>query len=161
MKKKKVFFFCTSIGMFCFIAGIYSTLRMSVKRLADYKSLSDKHRELFFLMCRWVKVKQEGKSVASYLEARNIREVAVYGMNHVGMSLINELEGTGIKVAYGIDQHVDKPFTDVKIFRPEDMPGKVDAVVVTAVTYFDEIKQMLNEQVSCPVISLEDMVYGI
>jgi hypothetical protein len=38
---------------------------------------------------------------------------------------------------------------------------KVDVVVVTAITYFNEIEEMLSLRVDCPVVSLENILYGM
>ena len=35
----------------------------------------------------------------------------------------------------------------------------VDAVVVTAVTFFDEIQEKLSAKMDCPILSLEDILY--
>ena len=37
----------------------------------------------------------------------------------------------------------------------------VDVIVVTAISYFDEIEEKLSERVDCPVVSLEDIVYEL
>ena len=43
--------------------------------------------------------------------------------------------------------------------KPESELEKVDVIVVTAITFFKEIEEMLNQRVDCPVISLEDILY--
>ncbi len=35
----------------------------------------------------------------------------------------------------------------------------VDAIVVTAITFYDEIKEELSRKIDCPIISLEDILY--
>ena len=37
--------------------------------------------------------------------------------------------------------------------------GDVDAVVVTAITYFDEVEEQLGRKLDCPVVSLENILY--
>ena len=37
----------------------------------------------------------------------------------------------------------------------------VDAVVVTAITFFEEVEEMLRQKVDCPIISLEDILYDV
>ena len=37
----------------------------------------------------------------------------------------------------------------------------VDAVVVTAITFFDEIREELTTKIGCPIVSLEDILYGM
>ena len=43
----------------------------------------------------------------------------------------------------------------------EDDLKPVDAIVVTAITFFDEIKEKLSEKIDCPIISLEDILYEV
>ena len=43
----------------------------------------------------------------------------------------------------------------------DDDLENVDAIVVTAITFFDEIAEKLEEKVNCPVISLEDILYEV
>ena len=37
----------------------------------------------------------------------------------------------------------------------------VDAIVITAITFFDEIREEVLKKVDCPVVSLEDILYDI
>ena len=37
----------------------------------------------------------------------------------------------------------------------------VDSVIVTAITFYEEIKAELVLKIKCPIISLEDILYGI
>ena len=125
------------------------------------KSMSDKHLALFLMMNQWVKVEQAGKSLEAYFEKNNYRKIAVYGMSYAGETLIDELKDTGIVVAYGIDKKADSIYADVNIVSVEDALEDVDAVVVTAITFFDEIEEKLSEKLDCPVISLEDVLYEV
>lgn len=123
--------------------------------------MSDKHLALFLMMNQWVKVKQEGKHLASYFEANGYRKIAIYGMSYAGETLVDELKDTEIKVAYGIDKKADSVYSDVGICSMEDNLEEVDAVVVTAITFFDEIAQKLSDIIDCPIISLEDVLYEV
>lgn len=122
------------------------------------KQGSDKHLALFLMMNQWVKVKQDGKNLASYFEKNEYKRIAIYGMSHVGKTLLDELNGTSIQVAYCIDQNVDKIRAEIDILSMGDELKPVDAVVVTAITFFDEIKKRLSEKVKCPIISLKDIL---
>lgn len=125
------------------------------------QAMSDKHLSLFLMMNQWVKVKQEGKNLAEYFERNGYNKIAVYGMSYAGETLIDELKSTDIKVVYGIDKNADVIYSDVDIVLVEDDLKKVDAVVVTAVTFFDEIEKQLSKKMDCPIISLEDILYYI
>ena len=123
--------------------------------------MSDKHLALFQMMNQWVKVKQEGKNLVSYFEKNGYRKIAIYGMSYAGETLADELKGSGITVAYGIDKRADSIYADVNIMSLDDKLESVDAVVVTAVTFFEEIEEQLLEKVDCPIISLEDILYEV
>lgn len=124
-----------------------------------YAELSKKHLALFLLMNQWVKVKQEGKNLAEYFENKGYKNIAVYGMSYAGETLVNELKDTDIKVIYGIDKNTDLIHTDINIVSIDDDLKKVDAIVVTAITFFEQIKKELSEKTDCPVVSLEDILY--
>lgn len=125
------------------------------------KLMTDKYRTLFLMMNQWVKVKQESKNLAAYFEKNNYKKIAVYGMSYAGETLIDELKNTGVTVVYGIDKKAGSIYADVDIVSIEEILADVDAVVVTAITYFDEIKETLLAKVGCPIISLEDIVYEV
>lgn len=138
----------------------------AVKKASEDKarvihSYAQKHLALFIMMNQWVKVKQEGKNLAVYLEKNGYKKIAIYGMSYAGETLLNELKDTGVSVAYGIDKNADAIYTDVDIVSMEDNLEEVDAIVVTAITFFDEIEEKLSEKVDCPIISLEDILYDI
>lgn len=135
--------------------------KAAVGKIEKAKALSDKHLALFVMMNQWVRVKQEGKSLAAYFEKNGYQKIAVYGMSYAGETLIDELKGTGIKAAYGIDKKADAIYGDVDIVSGEEPLEDVDAVVVTAVTFFDEIEEKLSKKLECPIISLEDILYEV
>lgn len=125
------------------------------------KKMSDKHLALFLMMNQWVKVKQEGKSLSSYFDRNGYKKIAIYGMSYAGETLIDELRNSNIIVAYGIDQNADTINADVDIVTMGDDLDTVDAIVVTAITFFDEIEKRLSEKTDCPIISLEDVLYEV
>ena len=135
------------------------------KKVADEKGriqkLSDKHLALFLLMNQWVKVKQEGKNLASYFEAKGFKRIAVYGMSYVGETFVDEIKDTSIEIAYGIDKNADGIYADIEVVSVDEELQDVDAVVVTAITYFDEIEKKLENKLDCPIVSLEDVLYEV
>lgn len=143
------------------VVGAGAIGKMATEEIEKRKSMSDKHLALFLMMNQWVKVKQEGKSLASYFEKNHYKKIAVYGMSYAGETLIDELRNTGITVAYGIDKKADSIYADVDIVSVEESLADVDAVVVTAITFFDEIEEKLSEKFDCPIISLEDILYEV
>lgn len=145
-------------------AGAGTVGKIERDKLAKAEKLSGKHLALFLMMNQWVKVKQEGKQLASYFEGNGYYKIAIYGMSYAGETLIDELKGSDITIAYGIDQRADSIYTDIDVIALDDNSEQleqVDAVVVTAITFFDEIEEKLLERIDCPIISLEDILYDV
>ncbi len=113
------------------------------------------------MMNQWVKIKQENKSIADYLEQNGYKEIAIYGMNYVGETLLDELANSNIKVKYAIDKNADAIYSDIDVVTPDDELTEVDAVIVTAITFFDEIEEHLLDKMDCPILSMEDILYEV
>lgn len=143
------------------IGGAVGVGKFVGDKLDQKQQLSDKHLALFLMMNQWVKVKQEGKNLSSYFVKNGYKRIAIYGMSYAGETLLDELKNSEIQVAYGIDRNADTMYADIDIVSMDDIVDEVDAVVVTAITYFDEIESGLSEKVSCPILSLEDILYDV
>lgn len=135
--------------------------KASKDRLNIVRSYRDKHLALFLMMNQWVKVKQQGKNLADFFVKNGYKKIAIYGMSYAGETLVDELKGSEVTVAYGIDKNADSIYADVDIVSMEDDLEEVDAIVVTAITFFDEIEEKLAEKVDCEIISLEDVLYEV
>lgn len=158
MKKGVISILSALIGTVIGAGTVGKVTGESVRKL---KSMSDKHLALFLMMNQWVNIKQEGKNLTSYFEKKGYQKIAVYGMSHAGQTLIEELKGTDTIVMYGIDKNADSIYVDVDVLSMEDSWEAVDVVVVTAITFFDEIEEKLKTKVECPIISLEDILYEV
>lgn len=132
-----------------------------VQDVAEKKALSDKHLKMFKMMDRWVGIKQEGRNLAEYFEANGYQKIIVYGMHYAGERLIEELKNTDIRVVCGIDKKAQSILADVDVITKEDVIPEADVVVVTAISFFEEIESEMRDKVNCPIISLEDVVYEL
>lgn len=162
MKKGRISIFTTLLGV-TVGAAIGAGLTIKKKETSDngFKKLSDKHLALFLLMNQWVKIKQENKNVSSYLEKHGYMKIAIYGMSYAGETLVKELKDSNVTIVYGIDKNAEGMYADVDILSLDDHLPDVDAIIVTAITFYDEIEKQLSAKVNCPIISLEDVLYDI
>ncbi len=142
-------------------AGVTAVSGMLGSKVKENHKKSDKHLALFLMMNQWVKVKQEGKNLASYFEQEGYKKIAIYGMHYAGETLAEELQGSGVEIKYGIDKNADKIYADFLMVTPDDDLEEVDAVVVTSITFFDEIEEALGAKMDCPILSLEDILYQV
>lgn len=133
--------------------------RYIISRAGDNKAIeNDKNRELFLLMNQWVNVKQSGKNIADYLQHYGYKRIAIYGMSYVGKTLLRELQNSTVKVLYGIDKRAERMYADLKMVSVEADLEEVDAVIVTAIAFFDEIEETLSRKLKCPIICLSEIL---
>ena len=132
--------------------------------LRKAKNLSDKHLMLFLLMNEWVKVKQADKSVSGYLSDKGYRKIAIYGMSYAGQRLYDELAGSNVEIIYCMDQKGGGTYRNhsIKGVRGFDgLQGKIDAVIVTPIFYYEEIRQTIEKNTEADIISLEEIIYEL
>lgn len=132
-----------------------------VEKVEKASKMSDKHLALFQMMNQWVRIKQEGKNLSEYFIKNNYKKIAIYGMSYAGETLVEELKSTKTEVVYGIDRNAESIYSDVDIVSLEDDLAEVDVVVVTAITFFDEIEERISKKMNCPILSLEDILYEV
>lgn len=155
MKKRIVSVLSTLVGA---AIGAVIVGMIREEEVQKWKGYSSKHLSLYKMMCQWVSIKQESKNLADYFEKKGYRKIAVYGMSYMGDVLIDELKDTNIQVAYGIDKNASSIYSEIDVLTMGDELAEVDVVVVTAITFFDEIEQTLSKKMDCPIISLEEVL---
>lgn len=126
----------------------------------DFKVIK-KNEAILKMFSQWLLIKQEGKSIGNYLKENGYKKIAIYGMSFAGERLLDELKQTDIEVAYGIDQNADRIFSEIEVVSQDGDLEAVDAIIVTAIYYFDDIEEKLSELVDCPILSLEDIIFEI
>lgn len=143
------------------VAGAGTVAKVIGEADCKTKELAEKHLALYLMMNQWVKVKQEGKNLCEYFEKNGYHKIAIYGMSYAGETLLAELKDSQVKVVYGIDRNAEEKYADVDVVSIDDTLDEVDVIVVTAITFFDEIEEKLRMKVDYPIISLEDILYSI
>lgn len=144
-----------------FCLGVFITARFLLKKIDKANNMSNKHLQLYLLMTQWVKAKQNGKKIADFLANLGYKNVAIYGMSYVGERLLDELSESNVKVKYAIDKNAENIFSYVSVVTPDTPLEAVDAIIVTTITYFDDIEDMLSEKMKCPIIAIDDVIFDM
>ena len=142
------------------IAGSVSVVGMVAKKMINVSGKQvDLYQSSYNIMNQWVAKKQRGISLEQYFDKNEYKSVAIYGMGTMGILLFDELKDTNIEIKYGIDKDPYCTYPGLEIVEPGDGLEKVDVIVVTIVTAFNGIKNMLSEYTDIPIVSIEDVVY--
>lgn len=114
-----------------------------------------KMQELFH---NWLLLKEQRKSLVDWLKAHNYLNIAVYGIGTVGKHFLTEVANTEINVKYLIDNRKGEITANIPVYDMLDDFSDCDAIIVSVVDEYWEIAQRLKEKVSCPIISLAEIV---
>ncbi len=126
----------------------------------EYKK-SDKFMKMVKILDYWLKLKEDKKDIAKFLEKMGYDNIAIYGIGYLGKHLVDELNKSELNLNYIIDKKIDRIEENIKIYKPNDILPKVDIIIVTAITEFDKIFDELEKKMECPVVSLEDIIFGM
>ncbi len=133
------------------------------KVIEDKNGKIDKFKLYYNVLNQWLVLKNKGVNLGDYLKNKGFNKIAIYGLGEMGSRLVEELQHTDIKIVYGIDKDVNNILCDIPIYSLDEInqSDEVDVIIVSAVFAFDEIEAELSQYVSCEVISLEEIIYGL
>lgn len=112
----------------------------------------------YHMLNMWLEMKQKRKSIVTYLNQKGIKRIAIYGMKELGERLYEELKNTDIETVCIIDKNPEFVIGDFVVISPEQEIPEVDAIIVTADYYFQEIERQIKMKVSCPIYSLRGVL---
>lgn len=156
MRKRDIFYFMVII-----LEMIVMRIFYIKKEFLEDNTIIDnnaKLKEKNDVLFQWIDIKQKGESIGQILLEKGYKKIAIYGIYDLGERLYYELKDSSIEVKYIIDRNPSTKISDVEIYKPTDDFETVDAIIVTAIHYFDEIKNDLAKKMNCPILSLEDVV---
>lgn len=104
-------------------------------------------------------LKQKEVDISSFFSNHGIQTLAIYGISYMGQRLYDEIKDSHVKIEYFIDKRVERAKFEVPILYPEEVLGKVDAVIITAVFEYFDIKETLKKKLNCPIISMEEILF--
>ena len=129
------------------------------RKIKNVSEMSDKHFEMFLLMNRWLQNEHKEKKIADYLKEKGIHNIIIYGVGDIGKNLYQQLKSEEFEIKYLVDQNKNQTLDGRGIKGLNDKMDSTDAVIVTAIYYFEELEEELKMRFGCPVISLADIVY--
>lgn len=118
----------------------------------------EKQNKIIELYERWIKSLSMGDKICEFIQKNMFKKIAVYGMGSLGRSLCSELVRYGIEIVYIIDKNKNISFNEYPSYTLQDKLPDADLIIITPITYYDEIVDELERKVDCALLSLEDIV---
>ena len=108
----------------------------------------------------WLELKGKGITVAENIKKHGYKNIAIYGYGVLGQRLYSELEGLDISITYIVDKNADQKVGDVPVISADSELPDTDVLIVTAIGDYRAIREKMLPRVKCPIVSLEDVIYG-
>ena len=136
------------------------------KKIVDNKKECEKQKNCCYIymdfvevITKWMILKKDGFSLASFFEKNNYKKIAIYGYSNLGECLYNDLSDSGIEIAYIIDKKAKELYAECPIYLPDDELPIVDIIVITTADHLvDEIEQLIAEKNGCKTITLKEVI---
>ena len=121
----------------------------------------NKFKGYYNILNKWFALKSAGEKVENYFIKRGYEQIAIYGMGELGSRLVEELKDSKVQVVYGIDSKPATAYGEVIVYGIEEELPSADIIVVTPTFAFEDIRQNLEQVTDIPVVSLEDVIFGL
>ena len=119
----------------------------------------NKFRALHQIESCWIEFHSKGVTLSNLLLEKQWKKIVIYGLAAMGINLYNEIKDSGIDIVAGIDRRSDINIEGLNIISPDADIPKCDAVIVTAVSGYDDIKAMLcNRNKDILVVSFSELI---
>lgn len=128
-------------------------LFLTKEQFSKYDLYSDasKYKRYYLLMCRWMKNKNKNVGIELFLQYHHIHRLAIYGCGNMGKLLYDEIQKIdNVESVCYIDKNENKK--DAICIR-DNIP-KVDAIIVTPIMEFYDIKRVLVKKTNAIIYSL-------
>lgn len=134
----------------------------SVVSRAQYDYVCAKNRKFtsyFNLFDSWFNARWEKRRLDELLLSRGYKNIAIYGGGKVGKHLVFELQDSDVNIEYIVDRKgVVSLNQKIKVYNMLDHLPSADAMIVTAVFDFDNIKVELEKYITFPIVSLDEVL---
>ncbi len=130
----------------------------SIEENATLYNKLDRVNSNLLLLDKWLFLHEQGISFSRYIDSIINGDIFIYGYGILGKHLVNELEYGKIKIKGIIERDRSKVHIDVPVSEPDTARSKVDAVIVTAIYDYEEIKDLMKKLGAGEVYSLEDLI---
>jgi len=124
----------------------------------------DRHRCFSFFMNRWALQYEKGLTLSGLLREKGYSCIALYGYGVVGKFVCQDLlKNNEITLACVIDQN-NYTISGVPCVCSDELSDElsVDAIIVSTLFLFDEIRLMLREKgITLPIVPIEYLVFDI
>lgn len=138
--------------------GMQQILNMREHVLYERIGLLEKFREMFCVLNKMAVCRETGYSIGKYLQSEGIRRVCIYGDGYIGKRLAGELKVYNIEIAFFIDRNAHYLTEEIPVYKLEEAPKGVDAVIISLVLNYDSVRTELRRKYKTKVYAVRELI---
>lgn len=124
-----------------------------------WKEMANKNHYIICLLSRMLHLKQQGIKIEKFFIKSGYKKIVIYGMGFLGQRFYDEMKESSVEIVGVVDKNSKVILDQGSIYSSvEDLSENADVIVITAITYFHEIKKEIRKTSLIPIISLEEVV---
>ena len=139
-------------GFIGFIVGIVYQHKEEWQKICQLQNKVNKFQSYYNILIDWLSMRLSGESLGDKILKMGYKTIAIYGMGELGFD--------NIEVKYAIDSSGINSYKTIPVVDNDSVKDNVDAIIVTAIYDFDVIKEKLESMVTCPIISLSEIIWN-
>ena len=124
-------------------------------------TLLEKFREMFMTLNAIAMCREMGYSFGKRVKDKGIKRVAVYGDGYLGKRIMGELKEYHIETVFFIDRNADYLEEEVPVYKLEDAPDNIDAILISLVQNYGPVKKSLEEKYDVGIYTIGEIVESI
>ena len=124
-------------------------------------TLLEKFREMFMTLNAIAMCREMGYSFGKRVKDKGIKRVAVYGDGYLGKRIMGELKEYHIETVFFIDRNADYLEEEVPVYKIEEAPDNIDAVIISLVHNYNPVKSILREKYNVNIYTIGEIVENI
>ncbi len=140
-------------------------LECKVNEVEEYCEGYDENEEYIkrinanlIVLSNWLKIFERNYSLADYVKDKFGSHVALYGFGVLGRHFYFECVNNDIVIDYVVDRKSNNLVVDSKLYNPKDDFPDGEIVVVSAISDFDSIYEILSNKGNYTIVSLGDII---
>lgn len=114
-----------------------------------------KYKQFTRVLNQWMSVNLKTNGIAEFLVKNGYSHIAIYGYGLLGKTLYRELEHSDCRVVYIVDKNENLTADDVEVYHNTYNMKKVDVVIITALSYYEEIASEIKTRSGLASLSLD------
>ena len=109
---------------------------------------------------KWMKNREDGKTIPDYCVLRQISSVGIYGYGILGKHLLEEFKNSGVSVLWVADRNRIWDDINVKKTNPAELYSvdKPELVIITSVVDYELLEKTIRDNGMKSIIHIEELV---